>query len=220
MEFWCSGRRWRCTDVGTRVVVGICLEPHEVVTVTRESPTSSTTMTRTISDDPRGSRDRPTRSPRRSSTSTPSRAALSCPTWTTRNVGRPGPSRPFRMKDCPAYAWAACPCGGSRRCGEKRPPAPAPPNWTGFARFRWSRARSSGPPIGSSLAGTSDPRRPELSLASQTPASVPKTSFRLTRSRTRVRCASEAPVKYVSREAHGHATRLSRRAGEESCPAG
>jgi hypothetical protein len=51
MEFWCGGRRWRCTDVGTRVVVGICLEPHEVVTVTRESPTSST-MTRTTSDDP------------------------------------------------------------------------------------------------------------------------------------------------------------------------
>ncbi len=22
-EFWCSGRRWRCTDVGTRVVVTI-----------------------------------------------------------------------------------------------------------------------------------------------------------------------------------------------------
>ncbi len=22
-EFWCSGRRWRCTDVGTRVVVAI-----------------------------------------------------------------------------------------------------------------------------------------------------------------------------------------------------
>ena len=34
MEFWCGGRRWRCTDVGTRVVVGVCLEPHEVVTVT------------------------------------------------------------------------------------------------------------------------------------------------------------------------------------------
>jgi hypothetical protein len=30
-EFWCDGRRWRCTDVGARVVVGICLEPHEVV---------------------------------------------------------------------------------------------------------------------------------------------------------------------------------------------
>ncbi|MBI2492566.1 MAG: hypothetical protein HYV94_10790 [Candidatus Rokubacteria bacterium] len=34
IEFWCGGRRWRCTDVGTRTVVGICLEPHEVVSVT------------------------------------------------------------------------------------------------------------------------------------------------------------------------------------------
>lgn len=50
MEFWCGGRRWRCTDVGTRVVVGICLEPHEVVTFTREGGASPTT-TRTISND-------------------------------------------------------------------------------------------------------------------------------------------------------------------------
>jgi hypothetical protein len=32
-EFWCGGRRWRCTDVGTRVIVGVCLEAHEVVNV-------------------------------------------------------------------------------------------------------------------------------------------------------------------------------------------
>ncbi len=30
-EFWCGGKRWRCTDIGTRVVIAICLEPHEVV---------------------------------------------------------------------------------------------------------------------------------------------------------------------------------------------
>ena len=30
-EFWCGGKRWRCTDVGSRVVVAISLEPHEVV---------------------------------------------------------------------------------------------------------------------------------------------------------------------------------------------
>jgi hypothetical protein len=36
MEFWCGGRRWRCTDIGTRTVVGICLEPHEVVSITRD----------------------------------------------------------------------------------------------------------------------------------------------------------------------------------------
>ena len=31
LEFWCDGRRWRCTDIGTRVVTAISLEPHEVV---------------------------------------------------------------------------------------------------------------------------------------------------------------------------------------------
>ena len=51
MEFWCGGRRWRCTDVGTRVVVGICLEPHEVVTVTREAGVGATTTTRTMTAD-------------------------------------------------------------------------------------------------------------------------------------------------------------------------
>lgn len=30
-EFRCGDRRWRCTDVGTRIVVAICLEPHEIV---------------------------------------------------------------------------------------------------------------------------------------------------------------------------------------------
>ena len=51
MEFWCEGRRWRCTDVGTRVVVGVCLEPHEVVTVTAEVGASDTATTRTITTD-------------------------------------------------------------------------------------------------------------------------------------------------------------------------
>jgi hypothetical protein len=50
MEFWCGGRRWRCTDVGTRVVVAICLEPHEIVTVARESGRPSPT-TRVIAAD-------------------------------------------------------------------------------------------------------------------------------------------------------------------------
>ena len=51
MEFWCGGRRWRCTDVGTRVVVGVCLEPHEVVTVTGKAGASGATITRTIAAD-------------------------------------------------------------------------------------------------------------------------------------------------------------------------
>jgi len=37
-EFWCGGKRWRCTDIGTRVVVAICLEPHEVVNVLSSEP--------------------------------------------------------------------------------------------------------------------------------------------------------------------------------------
>lgn len=31
--FWCAGQRWRCTDIGTRVIVAISIEPHEVVTL-------------------------------------------------------------------------------------------------------------------------------------------------------------------------------------------
>jgi hypothetical protein len=34
LEFWCGGKLWRCTDVGTRVVTAISLAPHEVVEVT------------------------------------------------------------------------------------------------------------------------------------------------------------------------------------------
>lgn len=35
-QFWCGGKRWRCTDVGSSVITAICLEPHEVVTVERD----------------------------------------------------------------------------------------------------------------------------------------------------------------------------------------
>jgi hypothetical protein len=30
-EFWLGAKRWRCTDVGTRTVIAICLEPREIV---------------------------------------------------------------------------------------------------------------------------------------------------------------------------------------------
>ena len=36
IEFWCGGKRWRCTDVGTRVITAISLEPHEVVSLTED----------------------------------------------------------------------------------------------------------------------------------------------------------------------------------------
>lgn len=29
-EFWCGGRQWRCTDIGTRTVVAIRLDQVEV----------------------------------------------------------------------------------------------------------------------------------------------------------------------------------------------
>jgi hypothetical protein len=32
-EFWCGGKRWRCTDIGSRVVVAISLEPQDVVSL-------------------------------------------------------------------------------------------------------------------------------------------------------------------------------------------
>jgi hypothetical protein len=51
IEFWCAGRRWRCTDVPTRVVVALCLEPHDVVTVTANVGASGTTTTRTTTAD-------------------------------------------------------------------------------------------------------------------------------------------------------------------------
>ena len=35
LEFWCGTKRWRCTDVGSRVIVAISLEPHEVVEIER-----------------------------------------------------------------------------------------------------------------------------------------------------------------------------------------
>ncbi len=27
-EFMCSGKRWRCTDIGTRTVIAVCLDDH------------------------------------------------------------------------------------------------------------------------------------------------------------------------------------------------
>lgn len=51
-EFWCGGRRWRCTDVGSRVVVAICLEPHEIVRLTAAAGTSSGAIEQCVTDDP------------------------------------------------------------------------------------------------------------------------------------------------------------------------
>jgi hypothetical protein len=29
LAFYCGGKRWRCTDVGTRVIVAVCLDGHK-----------------------------------------------------------------------------------------------------------------------------------------------------------------------------------------------
>jgi hypothetical protein len=50
-EFYCAGKRWRCTDVGSRVVVAICLEPHEVVSITDTDP-SARRDCRHVTDEP------------------------------------------------------------------------------------------------------------------------------------------------------------------------
>ena len=54
LAFWCGDKRWQCTDVGTRVVTAICLEPREIVQ-SELDPDDKTKRIRTryISDDPR-----------------------------------------------------------------------------------------------------------------------------------------------------------------------
>jgi hypothetical protein len=53
LEFWCCGKRWRCTDVGTRIVTAISLEPHEVVEMILGRRASARSKTRRyLTDDP------------------------------------------------------------------------------------------------------------------------------------------------------------------------
>ena len=53
LHFWCDGRRWRCTDVGARVVVAISLDPHEVVHVTLDAKDrTKKSITRELTSDP------------------------------------------------------------------------------------------------------------------------------------------------------------------------
>jgi len=53
-EFWSGNKRWRCTDVGTRVIVAISLEPREMVRL-ESDPTDAARriQTRYVSTDPR-----------------------------------------------------------------------------------------------------------------------------------------------------------------------
>ena len=51
LEFWCGGKRWRCTDVGTRVVTAISLELHELAELIASDDASGPTETRHFTTD-------------------------------------------------------------------------------------------------------------------------------------------------------------------------
>ncbi|MDP2821389.1 MAG: hypothetical protein Q8O52_01740 [Sulfuritalea sp.] len=54
LEFWCGSERWRCTDVGTRVIVAISLEPREIVSLEIDSNDKSKRVEmRSVSNDPK-----------------------------------------------------------------------------------------------------------------------------------------------------------------------
>ena len=88
MEFRCGGRRWRCTDVGTRIVVGVCLEPHDVVTVTMKPGTSDAKTTRRIAADDSWFAGPPYAVPEEILTNTPWPPAVSRRAWATSRLVR------------------------------------------------------------------------------------------------------------------------------------
>ena len=54
LEFWCAGKRWRCTDTGTRVITAISLEPREMVEISVDPEDKSKRVERRfLSEDPR-----------------------------------------------------------------------------------------------------------------------------------------------------------------------
>ncbi len=54
LKFWCSDKRWRYTDVGTRIITAICLEPRDMVR-SEVDPKDKTKriQTKYVSTDPR-----------------------------------------------------------------------------------------------------------------------------------------------------------------------
>jgi hypothetical protein len=45
--FWCGDRQWRCTDIGTRTIIAMCIAPVEV---SGASPEMRRTLTRAEAD--------------------------------------------------------------------------------------------------------------------------------------------------------------------------
>ena len=39
--FWCDDKQWRCTDVGSRIVAAISLEPREIIELSVDPADSS-----------------------------------------------------------------------------------------------------------------------------------------------------------------------------------
>lgn len=54
LEFWSGTKRWRCTDIGTRVITAICMEPRGMVR-SEIDPEDRTKRIQTtyVSNDPR-----------------------------------------------------------------------------------------------------------------------------------------------------------------------
>lgn len=54
LKFWSGDKRWQCTDVGTRVITAICLEPREMVRSEVDSNDKTKRIqTAFVSNDPR-----------------------------------------------------------------------------------------------------------------------------------------------------------------------
>jgi hypothetical protein len=52
LPFWCGGKRWRCTDVGTRVIIAISLEPHEIVEIQLSAADRVVRERRSVTEEP------------------------------------------------------------------------------------------------------------------------------------------------------------------------
>ena len=53
LEFWSDDKHWRCTDIGTRVIVAISIEPHEIVRLKADpSDRTGKIEVRELSNDP------------------------------------------------------------------------------------------------------------------------------------------------------------------------
>ena len=48
-EFWCSGRQWRCTDIGTRTIIAIRLDRVEVASAPAPAQTGMPERQRILS---------------------------------------------------------------------------------------------------------------------------------------------------------------------------